>query len=215
MRLRFKMGEAFPADSVVARWIALLSVLLNDLILANERLVDALDRSGSRPSVEGIYFFRLACSHFREAAKFLDNGHQQPQVKAFIEGLTSDAQRDYDIVRSTFAPWQGSFVEATVRAIRDTFFHYPPLDSIEFETALRELAGGETEVLLGGTRTGDIRAVFADEVGVRLAFGHLGEGINLKEAIARLWKTITALLRFTRAALLTYLSKLPPGAVTS
>jgi len=214
MSLRFKMGEAFPADSVLGKWMVLLSVLLNDLILANEHLVEALDRSGSSPSPEGVYFFRLTCSHFREAAKFLDCAHRQPQVKAFLEVLNSDARRDHDFVRSTFSPWQGSFVETTVKPIRDTFFHYPALGSIELKAALCELAMRETEVLLKGTRIHDVRAVFADEVGVRLALGHLGDDANIRVAIDRLTEVTTALLRFMDAALTEYFSRLPCGAVT-
>ena len=52
---RFRMGEAFPTDDPVARWLVTVSIALNDLVFALRGADEA------KEDHELSEFFRLAC----------------------------------------------------------------------------------------------------------------------------------------------------------
>ena len=61
------MGDAFPADDVVARYVMRLSMALGDVRVAMDYLVRE-----EQPPYERLYFVRLAALHLRELVLLID-----------------------------------------------------------------------------------------------------------------------------------------------
>src|SRR5688572_25001666 len=89
---RFRIGDAFPADAVVARWLTALTMGLNDLLYTNKRLIEQLE--GDAPAYENVYGSRLAGAQVWEVLKLLREGGTDPDVAAFIDTLSQDAKTE-------------------------------------------------------------------------------------------------------------------------
>ena len=215
-RWSFKLKEAFPSDSIIARWLIGLSAAVNDIILAGSSMErEIFHLSPNTPSSEGLYFFRLVASHYREVAKFLHDANKHTEIKDFIETLKPEIQQDYQALLSTFTPFKGSFVEQTLKPLRDEFFHYPNANSEELQIAVEKLRNLETGMeLKGERRIADFRSVFADDVMLCLS-GEIfdQDEPTLGEAISNTRDALQNLVVFHYAALMTYLSQLPSGVV--
>ena len=70
--VRFRVGDAFPADQPLARFVVVLLLALNDLLPRNERLTE--DRDDELPPHERLYLARLVGSHLFELATFVGRG---------------------------------------------------------------------------------------------------------------------------------------------
>lgn len=213
--VRFRLGVAFPADSTLARWVAWLSLVADDLTHANVVLARELASSSSRPSPEGVFYFWLACAQFREAAKLLQDGYECPQVREFIVQLPVDARQRWEQVRASFEPWDGSFVKRVMKPIRDGLFHYPLASGQEARRILDGLAPLDTGVRHGAQeQIADIRCVFADELRTALLSSHLGGDLQeIGQEVAQVADLMTALIGFARDVLGAYLVMLPDGAL--
>src|SRR5438876_112511 len=86
---RFRIGDAFPADSPLARFIVAVAQGMNDSLLANTLFVE------SEKPYEHIYFFNLASSHLFEVAETFRKAHRQwEEVRNFVARLNADRQAD-------------------------------------------------------------------------------------------------------------------------
>src|SRR5579883_1258456 len=113
-RIKFAIGDLFRPDDPLSMWILGMALIMNDTILVNRHLIDALAKQeGSSP--EGMYFLRLAASHYREAAKFQAQWDRWPLVAAFISALPPELRADYEAFHGSYDPWPGSFVEAVLK----------------------------------------------------------------------------------------------------
>jgi len=63
MNAPLMIGEAFPANDVLARWVMVLSIARNDLALATERIV----RANEDDDGTNMHWQRLLAAHFFEA----------------------------------------------------------------------------------------------------------------------------------------------------
>jgi hypothetical protein len=74
----FRMRDAFPAESPLARFIVAVAQGMNDSILANDLFVRS-----ERP-YENIYLFNLVSSHLYEVAETFRQAHREwDEVRAF------------------------------------------------------------------------------------------------------------------------------------
>ena len=64
-RYRFRIGDLFPADNALARWMVILSAGLNDVVLVNGWLLDGLESDA--PSRENLYRVRLSSTRCFQA----------------------------------------------------------------------------------------------------------------------------------------------------
>src|SRR4051794_33365935 len=97
---RFRMGEAFPADDVVAEWLMTLALVSNDFALVATRMEeDAEEPSGYK----FFYWTRLFISHFHEAALYLDDTKEIPEIKAYVASLDSPAPEHYAATLAAYA----------------------------------------------------------------------------------------------------------------
>jgi hypothetical protein len=69
--VRFKIGEAFPSDDQLARWMTICSIAFNDLLVVNQLLIPRLKDEIPSGSGEILYLGRVASGHLFEAATFL------------------------------------------------------------------------------------------------------------------------------------------------
>lgn len=85
--VRFEIGEAFPADDQVARWMTVCAMALNDLFLVNRWLFPRLEEKIPSEPHETFYLGRAAAAHLFEAAAFLRRTERIPPVKEFVGSL--------------------------------------------------------------------------------------------------------------------------------
>ena len=85
------MGEVFPADDPIARWLVTMSVGLNDVVLANGLMEKA------EKDYENLYFFRLASSHLWELVKFIAESHDAwEEIQRFVAELSDDGRKHFE-----------------------------------------------------------------------------------------------------------------------
>ena len=212
----FRLGDAFPAEDPLARWFVGLSAVVNDLILAGSRMEAEMSKARrSEPSSEGIYFFRLVASHYREAVKFIEDADSLPEVRAFIASLPQGLQNQYSSVLTTFQPFHGSFVERVLKPLRDKLFHYPLVNSQELINATGKVKELRTGAELRGSRIADFRASFADDVMLCLS-GEIfsQEREKLGQCIRTTHNALQDLVLFYNGALQEYFKRLGPHVVT-
>jgi hypothetical protein len=211
---RFKIGEAFPADDPLARFVVAVAAALNDNLLAHTMFVDA-----EKP-FELVYLFSLASSHLYEASETFLKAHREwPEVAEFVATLDDERQAEFERVISLARPeppWPGG----RLKEIRNSFFHYFRLDRAAADAGRLPLQQGleraaEMESVLqvdSEGPLGGIRAVFADEVAVRaMTFDY--DDDELERLTKALLPLQIDLNRFAQGALGRYIATLPSGVV--
>src|SRR3954469_19860268 len=175
--IRFKIGEAFPADDKLARWMTVCAMAINDLLLVNRWLVPRLEEKVPSEPHENFYLGRLAAANLFEAATFLRKSDRQLEVvREFVATLSDEAQVAYRDLLLIGDGGEGEFYEQLKRS-RNGVFHYQALvlgDGEEYESLKRAInahAGDEEEK---GVKRGEIRdipppitgfrAIFADDI---------------------------------------------------
>jgi hypothetical protein len=124
--VRFKIGDGFPADDRLARWMTVCAMALNDLLLVNRWLVPRLEEKTPSDPSENFYLGRLAAAHLFEIAVFLKQSDRIPKVQKFVAGLNEEARADYEALIKLATDGSDEF-QKQLKHARNTFFHYPRL----------------------------------------------------------------------------------------
>jgi hypothetical protein len=207
--LRFRVGDALPADDPLARFILVVSMGLNDNSLANTRFVNTDEE------YELLYFFRLASGHLHELANRLRVAHEEwPEVQKFVASLDKQYRDDFAAIVQLADPKNDTGEK--LGRIRNEFFHYPDLlrktaerGKLPVMKALRDGASDEGTISLGENALGGVRAHFADELGAKLVMAHVGLDEDEQRALVKeLGELQAAYGRFAQAALGRYLNGL-------
>jgi len=211
---QFRIGDAFPADDPLARFIVAVSLAMNDNILANSLFVKA-----EKP-YEHVYFFNLASSHLFEAAEMLRQAHREWQeVQGFVATLETEHQEDFSRMSALADPAAG-WPANRLKTLRNSFFHYLRLDRAAADVGklpviegLRGIAQERGRVVIEAESvlTG-IRSIFADDVLVNTLAADYEDG-ELEKLVGALPHYQGSLNRFGQAALGRYLRNLPDGVV--
>ena len=209
--ISFKVGVMFSADNEMARWMTIVCMALNDLMLINGELIPRLEGDDS-PDWENVYYGKLAASHLYEIGKFLRESEKRvADVSPFVKRLPEQTQSDYAKVSGLGPHGRSDFAKALHR-LRNHFFHYAELvpHAAEHEQLSRALAGhaDATGKILVGDRVGDFRAVFADDVAAELALPGDDEDAT-REFMQELAESVTAFLRFGYEAIQLYINDTP------
>jgi hypothetical protein len=213
--LRFKVGDALPADDPLARFILVVSMGPNDNSLSNTRFVN------TEEPYELLYFFRLASGHLHELANRLRRAHDEwPEVQEFVAGLQEDYRDDFASIVRLADP--NDDLGQKLERLRNEFFHYPDLrrktaerGKLPLMQALTDAAGTDGIISLGEESLGGIRAHFADELVGKLVMERLGLDDNEGKAlVGQLGELQAAYGRFAQAALGRYLNSLGEAVVT-
>jgi hypothetical protein len=214
--IRFKDGDAFPADSRLARWLTVCAMALNDLLLVNRYLVPRLEEEVKSEPYETVYLARLAAAHLFEVAKFLeqsDRGELGTEIGSFVDRLETGPKEAYEQVKSIGPKGKGDFAPRLKRA-RGQFFHYSELvpsaeDHETLHAAMEEHAESTGELFDDGPPIEGFRAAFADDIAVELSFPEAE--VDLKLFVVEVSTHIAAFLEFGFAALPEYVKGLPGG----
>lgn len=206
-RAEFAFDSVLRPEDGVARWVSVLGIALNDLLVANLLLTERENTQG-----ENVYFFRLAASHLVELAEpkgLLTDGFSDfPEVQAFVDRLPDERNEDFDALRRQLASNEPDSLGTRLRAIRNRLFHYPHLHRsaaeagrLELQRALDALQGERGSISVVGRRVGGIRADFADEVALRIL--NIAEE-ELQGLVVEVRDAQLAFIRFAEAALHVY-----------
>lgn len=210
--IKFKFADMFPSGSPVAKFVAGLALIENDLVSTNKTLIAALEQSEPNISPEGRQHFWQATAQYREAAKYIEEALHIPEVAAFILALPPDVQKNAEEVKKSCTPWEGSFVKTISKPIRDNLFHYPcPTDSA-WDKVLDSLKEQESGIRFCGELLSDTRLIFADEIRVTLLAQYLGSNYaEMAESMTKLASFISAAINLSQHSLNKYLEDLPAG----
>jgi hypothetical protein len=212
--IRFKDGDAFPADEPLARWMTICAIALNDLLLVNRWLVPRLKEQVESQDYENVYLARLAGSHLFEIAKFLEQSDPRvPEVRKFVATLGRSAQDAYEKVKSAGPRGAGDFAKQLERA-RNQFFHYSELlpqaeDHEALKAAMEEHAETIGEIRDEGTAIDHFRARFVDDIAIELSFP--ASEVDLRQFVTQLSEHIAAFLEFAFEAIRKHVQSLPRG----
>lgn len=213
--IEFQIGEAFPPDSRLARWMTDCLMALNDLLLVNRWLVPKLKEEATSEGYEHLYLARLAATHLFEIARLLKKSDRFQDIREFIATLEPEAQDAYRaLLTLAQTPSEGFAVD--LKRTRNNFAHYAEL--LDDEAAVGEdlrqaLAAHAEEGTIGRIRdrtppiTG-FRALFADDVVAELTFAG-GEKAATQRFVGEVSKHIALYLLFARGALGAYARRLP------
>jgi hypothetical protein len=215
-RVEFTFEQVLPADSPLARWITVVAIALNDIVLVHRMFVDA-DEGGDM-----VYLFRLAGSHLIELAEpkgVLTEGITDwPEVRDFLGRLPDESRRDLAQVMELTSEDLGS-LGARLRRIRNRLFHYPHLHAAavsrgrsEVQRALDDHRAEDGSITVRDGRFGGIRSGFADEIA--LAVLDLTDD-ELRQLVADVRDCQLAFMRFADRVLHEYFEILHGAALRS
>ncbi len=207
MRVNFRIGDVFPPDDAVSQFLTGLCLIVNDVTLVMRHMHHITDTPEGKSRVN-TYHLYLTCAYYREAAHFLQMGLDNEEVEEFLRSLTPAGQDHLNTVRSSFTPWEGSFVQRKLKPIRDLVFHYKPLSLDLIAPHLGKASDDASSIEMGGGTYLDTRYEFADAVFEELVLDVWGRSVEeltaVLEEIARL---VVALTRFAHEALALHLDQ--------
>jgi hypothetical protein len=211
--VEFPFKELFAPDDPLAQWIANLSRAVNDLLLANRRLAEALesDESGH----ESIYDIRSVATHAWELCEFLRKT-ESTRVEAFMARMIQEAQQEHQKVVDALqdpAPVVGKLsFKAALASARDQASHYSEIDHKLVRRALRHLNEDNEDgtphiaTVFIGESFKDAYQQFASELDYQLLCQTEGEKMEpLKQFIVPLNELVASLIKFATTAIHTYL----------
>ncbi len=203
-RFELRIGDAFPANSVLAQWALSLSLAMNDVGLVNHRLISSL-QAGGDPS-HHMHDVRHATSQVWEICEFLRETRGLPEVAEFLESLDKhEAMEALDRAVAAVAP--GGRLAAQLATARNHVWHYPRPGSKVLVRAL-EACGDRDSELITGRGLARTRALYADEVAVQF-FSPGGDvsAEEFKEFIVGTRDALSDLITFAGVALGSYLGR--------
>jgi hypothetical protein len=213
----FRIGDAFPEDNPVARYLTVLAMMHNDW----KRTMAAMNESLEKPQSIGerVFRFRQLIGYAHEAVEFLDASKSRYQeIGHFLASLGDAARSQYEKVFSSLEGF-----ERWLNGQRDITFHYPAMLRERYQAgdeavanALRDAADDISSATLG-PKYADVRFDFADAVAIWLLGFDLANRPEDREELRRLTVALReaqwALGEFVQHAVGEYLSRRPPGAV--
>lgn len=214
--IRFRIGDLFPADEPVARWLTVCAMALNDLLLVNRWLVPSLKDDG--PAYVNVYLSRLGAAHVFEISKFLHQSERQvPEVRSFVAELGDDERAAYERFKAVGPAGTEPFASQLEHA-RNQFFHYAELlpnaeDFEKLKMAMTAHADTVGEIQDPGKFVEGFRALFADDIATMLSFPDEDPlattaklaPVDLRDFVPTLSSAISDYLDFAVAAITDYI----------
>lgn len=215
--IRFaRIGDVFPADDAVARFLTVVAMMSNDWVRLIYDML-ALDDDAPDAVARRIMSFRQQAALHDEAARFIADARRRfPEVDAFIQPLDRDAQSECDQIVGGIDPRSPHYHGEWLTDHRNITFHYPEMHpdkaghgTEEITEALKAAAEHEGTITFS-QGLGSVRFGFADEVAVQW----LPDVDNEVHLIETLRESVMALARFAQRAIAAYLESRPDDAYT-
>jgi hypothetical protein len=118
-----KIGDAFPPDDVVGRWVFKLATLLDDLALIDTLMRDDWDKEPNN----SVAFFRMIVSRLYEARPIVREMQNTASVAQFLSEEVRGADAAAQFLRDAYRrpdPDTKSRVESTYATVRHLTVHY-------------------------------------------------------------------------------------------
>jgi hypothetical protein len=223
--LRFKIGDAFPADDQLARWMTVCAMALNDLLLVNRWLLPKLQAGAATEPGAIPYLGRIAAAHLFEVATFLGKSDRTLSVvREFVATLSDEAQANYRELLGIGDDGSGKF-RGQLKHARNKSFHYDALllgpneDRERLKQAMTDHADYENEQDTARGRIDDLpptidgfRAVFAEDILVEMMLPKdPDDDDQFGPFLRNTSQHITKFAIFAKAALNSYVSTKPDG----
>ena len=210
MRVNFRIGDVFPPDDAVSQFLTGLCLVVNDVMLVT-RHMDRIYETPEGRSRVNTYYLYLTCAYYREAAHFLQMGFDNEEVEEFLRLLTPAGQGHLNTVRSSFTPWEDSFVERNLKPIRDVVFHYKTLPLNVIGRLLGKASDDASSIEMGGGSYLEKRYEFADAVFEELVLDVWGRSVEeLTAVLEETARLVFALTYFAHEALALHLDQVEP-----
>src|SRR3954453_322708 len=173
-RLRFVIGQAFPAEEPIARFVTVLAQAHNDFARVFERMSNN-NAESDEPEDQAIRILglRLNAASHAEASAFLRAAPRRwPVIKRFTDDLGDDVKADMEHVTGVTDPKSKHYL-SWLEPHRNVTFHYATMhplkaenDNEEIQTALRRARVNVGTITDPGL-FGGVRFAFADEGAVQ------------------------------------------------
>lgn len=209
--IRFRIGDLFPSNDPVARWMTPCAMALNDLFYVHRHLYPLLTNDG--PSSETMYLSRIAAAHLFEIATFLSESDSRvPEVRAFVAKLDDDAREAYEAL-TAIRPGGDEPFAGQLKHARNHVFHYAKLlpSAVEYENLKKAMdahADTISEIRDESPPIEGFRSLFADEIAAELSLPD--DDVDFQEYVPALATAISQYLTFAKAALNQYIRDAPP-----
>lgn len=220
--VRFKIGEGFPADDQLSRWMTVCAMALNDLLLVNRWLIPRLKEEIPAEPHETFYLGRLAAAHLFEAATFLRKSDKRlPTVQDFVAGLEDEPRAAYQALLKVGDGGSGKF-QVQLKHARNMVFHYQDLilekeDRERLKQAMAGHAEDERDQEIQRGKIEDVpppitgfRAVFADDIAVEMMLPEDTDE-EFPAFLGNLAEHSAKLMIFVKAAFNAYTATRPEG----
>jgi hypothetical protein len=197
----FWIGEAFPANDPVARFVTVLAMMSNDILRLIEPLIKIADSQADAPGAR-VAYVRYQAAVVYEAGKFLAESRKRfPEIDGFVKTLPG-GEALYSLIVNPENAW--------LKDHRDVTFHYPELSRDKANAGNEEVANALVAAARSVSRIDffsehDVRFSFADEVAVQSMPDLSGERVGA------LRRAVLAIPDFAVAAVNAYAATRPPG----
>lgn len=202
----FLIGDVFPADDPVARFVAVLAMVNNEW----HRSIHLMNVTTDDPDGRGIRLLLLrqqAASYVEAVDWILDSRKRFSAINKYIDGLDAEAAEHYKQLMAGCDPQSPGYMD-WLTAHRNVTAHFPKLhpDAFahgdeEIANALRDAADQRGAVSVARPTEAGVRFDFADEIAVQL----LPDIVDNPDEIKKLAAARIALMRFAVVAIGTYL----------
>jgi hypothetical protein len=209
----FDIGEAFPPDDPLARFVTVLGMISNDANRSIDEMAAIQDGEVDAPA-RRVMLFRQQASAFYEAALFIGESTRLfDEINDFVCGLPQDVQDDCTRVADGIKPGSPHYIGDWLAKHRNVTFHYSEMHPYkaahgqeEIKQALEAAAHLEGGVYFSD-ELGSVRFWFADTA----ARQWLPPDDAYAPTVIALREAILSLVRFTQRAFVAYTASRPPG----
>ena len=207
----FKIGEAFPADDPVARFVTVVAMISNDWQRLVQRMVELDDADCVHEAAQAeqaallIENYRLQAALHYEAARLLQQAYERfPEVRNFIDGLTPEAIAEFRLVIGGVTKGSPNYHGDWFSDARNATFHYSKLNRRERVGKGLAAAAEEIGAISLGDSFASVRFGFADKVALKWLGGSQPEA-EIEAKLVGLRESVMALTQFAQRALGVYL----------
>lgn len=173
--INFKIGEAFPHDDPVARFVSVLAMASNDWNrgMAHQAATTPGPSDPERAGIAVMFTRQQAATCF-EATKFIrESRHHFPEIGAFLDGLDDEAQGELAKLEAV-ADQHAAEYQAWLKGHRDVTAHFPALHPEKYRHGNEEMANAlhaaanDSGTISMDEDAGNLRFHYADTVAVCL-----------------------------------------------
>jgi hypothetical protein len=210
--ISFKIGDAFPADDPVARFVTVVAMISNDWQRLAQRMVELDDVDCAHEDAQAeqaallVENYRMQGALHFEAARFLKRAYEHfREVRTFVDGLTAEAIEEYELVVGGVTKGSPSYHGEWLSDARNATFHYSKLNRRERAGKGLTAAADEVGVISLDNTIASVRFGFADKVALEWLGGSQPEPEAASKMVA-LRESVIAMTQFAQRALGVYLA---------